>query len=204
MTRLLFNGGVLQFQGSLAQFIDAADTAADCVCCEGNPTCRCEAICDDASTITFDEIEVVVNVPSTITRNGSGSSLETYTGCDIVNGTYIISLDALCGSLYQDFVNLDFISESSCTLVSGCYVSCTPSTVETVTATFTIVITKVAGGYRIEVLLGFTGNTSRVFRIEANPMKCVQINLESITGSTCTNFLQTGSSYGTVEPVTCV
>ena len=100
VSRLLFSGGVLQFRGSNAQIIDAADTAADCVCCGPPPCAYCP---DDGGPYTSASISVVVAgfpasfVFMTTGFDGLGQPLlirRTIDGLDDANGTYNLVWDA--------------------------------------------------------------------------------------------------------------
>ena len=97
MSRLLFNAGVLQFRGSNAQIIDAADTAADCTCC-GPPA----QVCDDlvCSSQNVQSIQFVPDIPDPLifwslglddiwsrwSFGGTSSFNKTYNAIKIVPG----------------------------------------------------------------------------------------------------------------------
>lgn len=94
MSRLLFNSGVLQFQGSTIQVIDAADEASDCVCCDSLPDC---SLCSDSPGGPYQRMQYAVTIsgfpsgtlvyqdqPAFITQ----TRVYTVSGLDQLNGTY--------------------------------------------------------------------------------------------------------------------
>jgi hypothetical protein len=102
MSRLLFNAGVLQFRGSNAQVIDAADTASDCGCCDSLPDC---ILCSDSPGGPYQRMQYAVTIsgfPSgTLVYQDQAAFITqtrvyTVSGLDQLNGTYNLETTDAC------------------------------------------------------------------------------------------------------------